>query len=106
MRRIIEFTLFVTLAFGGLGYRQTPVSADQAGDFAALMNGVTTVGLSSGNVPGTVAVLGRKAFPLLIETATLRPLSQQAITTTMRAVRALWPFRTRAGPTRRTHERG
>lgn len=73
MQRIIGFTLFVTLAFGGLVYRQTPVSADQSGDFAALLNGVTTVGLSSGNVPGAVTVHGRKAFPLLVETSSLRP---------------------------------
>ncbi|MGH9838676.1 MAG: M60 family metallopeptidase [Blastocatellia bacterium] len=73
MRRIIGFILFAILAIGGIGYRQTTVNADQAADHAALLNGLTTVALSTGNVPGAVAVHGRKAFPLLIETATLRP---------------------------------
>ena len=73
MQRIIGFTLFAILAASGIGYRPATVSADQAADHAALLSGLTTVALSTGNLPGAVAVVGRKAFPLLIESATLRP---------------------------------
>ncbi len=72
MRRAL-FILLAALLLCWPGFYPSRVEADQSADYAALLSGLTTVSLSTGNVPGAVAVHGRKAFPLLIETATLRP---------------------------------
>lgn len=73
MRKVWLSLAAMTLLLCGQQISLLQARADQAGDFTALLSGVTTVALASGNVPGTVTVHGRKAFPLLVETATLRP---------------------------------
>jgi uncharacterized protein (TIGR03437 family) len=73
MRKALFISAAAALLVCSFVFYSARVTADQAGDYATLMSGLTTVSLSTGNVPGTVAVHGRKAFPLLVETVTLRP---------------------------------
>lgn len=72
MRKALFISAAALLVCSSVFY-SARVTADQPGDYAALVSGLTTVGLNTGSVPGTVAVHGRKAFPLLVETASLRP---------------------------------
>jgi hypothetical protein len=75
MKKIFRRIVLISISVFFLIFHQHPqvALADQASDLTALVNGITTVVLPSGNTPGTVTVHGRKAFPLIVETATLRP---------------------------------